>query len=643
MSDDDDYDDYDDKDNDNDNLNDNGDTLRREGIEGGPQLTTSSNTGSSVYDGDGYKQSQTQPIDLIGDATFFNFLCAVFSRIAYVEDPLTLFLCSDVINNIFTKKILEKFCVDNTADLNDDDKLFQLSDKNPLELPTRTYNGKLYVDFIDYAKKVNSLIENTKTSPYYTGTTDIDLSIVSIADSNYGDTLIIRMSFLNIVFTVFRGTYSAKTAQSYSQVSTLVPKIIDDDGDKGLGGIAKIELETAKTTLNAMLWEANLYKNIEKKIIIAITGHSLGGAMATIKTFEFLKNNKNDLGSTDKENRFFNINPIPICVSFGAPRVLGKNSNEKLCGWITNKELFFTRCSNRGDPVTSVPSSKLGYYHPCSDTTDTIQVTTKKNVLEECNSPVSVIQGASKLANGEVPVTVVYTKKMNCSNVLPSTGLKSIISGTSVPDHIVYYYVSFAKATDVKSFASSTLSSKEIARIAKTTTFSDNITIKYGDTKLRLIFMQGDKTKDNEGFGMYSDVFLDLKNIEKALINTKTSLTSAYSRDDIDTSVVFKMLTENATKTVLEMEPNTKPNIPMPFKKISNNVIDSNNAYDKLISSIINPSNTTTSSNKSSWFSRRGGKKTKKRSKKTKKRSKKTKKRRISKKHKNKKSKSYKR
>ena len=563
--------------------------------------------------------------DLIGDTTFFNFFCAVLSRIAYIEDPLTLFICSDVIK-IFTQPVLERFCVDTTAKLKDDDTLFELS-TNPLNLPIRLYKGERYVNFISYAEKVNSLIDETTTSPYYSGTTNPDLTIISIACSNYGDTLVVGMSFLNIVFTVYRGTYSAKTAQSYTQVSSLSPRVIDSAGYTALGGIVKIELEIAKTSLNAFLYLSKIiFAKINKKVIMAVTGHSLGGALATVKTFEYINNNKVNFGTQITTNPFFCINPIPICVTFGAPRVLGKNTNATLCGWITKGQLFFTRCSNHGDPVTGMPSASLGYYHPCSDKSDKSQVTTKLSVLEECDSPVSVIQGAHKLANGDLPVTVVYTKAMNCINVLP----KSLISGTNASDHVVYLYVSFTTAANAKQLALSALSSVEIARIDNTTKFSDNITITKGDTELRVILMQG-----NSKYGIYKDVFLDLKNVEIPMKETKTTFLAAFQIDNSDTSVVFDDLMDRTQLINVIMVPIAKGSlkmIPNPFKKKSDNVIDSQKWYDSLIDSQVAQKPQVAA----------GGKKTKKRRriiKKKKRISKRHKKRRISRKYKKQKSK----
>jgi len=44
--------------------------------------------------------------DLIGLSTFFDFLCAVFSRISYEEDPLSLFILSAIFR-IIPKEILK--------------------------------------------------------------------------------------------------------------------------------------------------------------------------------------------------------------------------------------------------------------------------------------------------------------------------------------------------------------------------------------------------------------------------------------------------------------------------------------------------------------------------------------------------------
>ena len=126
-----------------------------------------------------------KPEDLTGLASFFDFLCAVFSRIAYTEDPMPLFLISGVFRIISKDLLVPLSKISNISLLNqDEDILFNLSSPNNT-IPIRTYNGKKYVDFIGYAKQINTLIEDTQKSPDYQQNTDPHIKIFSVADSNY--------------------------------------------------------------------------------------------------------------------------------------------------------------------------------------------------------------------------------------------------------------------------------------------------------------------------------------------------------------------------------------------------------------------------------------------------------------------------
>jgi hypothetical protein len=187
--------------------------------------------------------SKSATEDLTGLASFFDFLCAVFSRIAYAEAPMPLFLISGVFRIIPKELLVPLSNITNISQLNQDEELLFNLNSPDNKIPVRTFNGKKYVDFIPYAKEINTLIEDTLNSPYYKKETDPNIKVISIADSNYGDVLIIGISYLsNFVFTSFRGTYSTKTAQSYVQMSSLNPVKISE-GTKLLKGIAKIEFE----------------------------------------------------------------------------------------------------------------------------------------------------------------------------------------------------------------------------------------------------------------------------------------------------------------------------------------------------------------------------------------------------------------
>ena len=88
----------------------------------------------------GFFDKKPNPEDLTGLASFFDFLCAVFSRIAYTEDPMPLFLISGVFRIISKDLLVPLSKITNISQLNqDEDILFNLRSPNNT-IPIRTYN-----------------------------------------------------------------------------------------------------------------------------------------------------------------------------------------------------------------------------------------------------------------------------------------------------------------------------------------------------------------------------------------------------------------------------------------------------------------------------------------------------------------------
>jgi len=303
----------------------------------------------------------------IGVSNFFDFLCCVFSRIDYVEDPLNIFLISGVFRILPDEIINSLSKISDTNFTIEDEKVF------PKNLLTR--DGNTSINFIEYAKRINELIENTSKGPDYKKETDENLKIISIADSNYGNVLIIGHKLLpNFVFVSYRGTYSTKTAASYSNPSSIFPFLVDITMQKKmLKGIAKITMEIIHTIFHAMEYMAEFLKESNKDIrpIPVFTGHSLGGGMATIASDAYCslvqKKNKKDVFHT------YGLNDKAICISFGSPRVLNEIASQELCSFVVNNSLIFHRFSNHGDPVTSLPPPGFGFYHPCSSKNDKLK------------------------------------------------------------------------------------------------------------------------------------------------------------------------------------------------------------------------------------------------------------------------------
>ena len=449
--------------------------------------------------------SKSTTEDLTGLTSFFDFLCAVFSRIAYSEDPMPLFLLSGVFRIIPKELLVPLSTITIITQLNEDEEILFNLNSPTNNIPIRTYNGKKYINFIPYAEKINTLIEDTLKSTYYKKETDPNIKIISIADSNYGDVLIIGIKYIpNFIFTSFRGTYSIKTAQSYVQMSSISPVKISE-GIKVLKGIAKIEFEMLHTILaaNNDIVTTFLQKD---NVIPVFTGHSLGGALATLLDNEYC----NIIGKKGIQS-FTPLSPNPICISFGSPRVLSKTTSEVLCSKIVsnknvnneiiiNKTLFH-RYSNDGDPVTSLPPPGFGFYHPCSSKNDK-NAGYRTKVSRDCKSSSRV---SSNLARSD------YTKAINCRDVEPSILTKAMNSSPNIFDHMTYLYISFAKAADiVHLFGKSalTVNTTEIGRVKQS---NPQYIIKSGDTEMRIIQMTGTLN----GPGNYTVDFINLVKLRK--------------------------------------------------------------------------------------------------------------------------------
>ncbi len=449
--------------------------------------------------------------DMIGFASFFDFLCAVFSRIAYADAPLPLFLISKVFD-IIPAEIIDKLSkITDISKLNGpDEDIFDLSDKSTLS--RREYNGSKYIDFIEYAKKINDVIEGKQN--WSTHVIKDDVKVISIADSNYGDILVIGCKRLpNFIFTAYRGTYSAKTAASYSKPSSLIPFVIDDK-TKALNGITKITYDIIYTTLNSIkninVFLDNNNPNTTKQYIPVFTGHSLGGAMATLMNYKWCNDNPNGFK--------------PVCITFGSPRVLSKGTSERLCDLVETKKTIVHRYSTDGDPVTGLPFTN--FYHPCSSKEDKIKGR-RKLVSRDCETS-SYTPLHQALPNN------VYTQKINCRSSERTFGI------TAMARHMTYLYVSFIKAADVAHMAASSVLSTEIGRNSK------------GETLMRIVQMEGNGKK-----GLYKVGFVNLVKLRDKQFK--------YPIDSKDNDTMYNFLLEKSN-TIKEEEV-IKDNKPLVFGK----------------------------------------------------------------------------
>jgi hypothetical protein len=152
---------------------------------------------------------------------------------------------------------------------------------------------------------------------------------------------------------------------------------------------------------------------------VITTGHSLGGAMATIFAYMYVgirNNSAQKLDALDKQI---------ICVSVGAPRCINDATLKKYNHFINMNMIMYRRVVTKGDPVSQMPhKAYFGYHHPGDKMKS-------KNGLEFCQSTYSGLYGNF----------IDYNKSSNCKTI--EDRVLSYIGEHNSYDHFNYLYVSY--------------------------------------------------------------------------------------------------------------------------------------------------------------------------------------------------------
>lgn len=198
-------------------------------------------------------------------------------------------------------------------------------------------------------KKINIINYDDKIS----NLSSANVQYISISTSNYSGIYIVANKTMNTIYICFRGTYSFKSGLSYFKFSSFTPTKVCETSDDGyLLGVYKIIAEifyTIEESINYL--STHFLQNNNIKIIA--TGHSLGGAAASIFAYLWAKH-KSSLKI--------------CCVTFGSPRVMNEALIIKFNNLIYDKSILFKRYITGGDPFTKLPitSKKFSnsYYFP---------------------------------------------------------------------------------------------------------------------------------------------------------------------------------------------------------------------------------------------------------------------------------------
>ena len=379
-----------------------------------------------------------------GDEHFLSLYCSILARLAYFNDNFFFAKYCAIMGSVIDSKILASL---NTPGGNvlDDQTIFKLNDpNNPLSQSTYEYNGKKYIDYLklNIPQNVNIINGEMTGAPTVSGVAPADqVQYISIGWSNYGEVFIVADKRMpNTILVIFRGTYSGKTAALYTKPTSLKSlKICPGTSEEFLYGIYKPTVETIHTIIESIQFLATKFLNqtAPNSVRIITTGQSLGGAMTTNFAYLWQK-----VKTTAPYNAapYTVISKKIICVSLGAPRSMGSYVAQQFCNMVKQGDIVFLRIVSGGDPVTGMPFKVGGFEHPCSSNPQM-----RNQVVETCNALYG-LKGAN------------YAGNIDCRSDNTAMFVPNLLN------HAVYLDIMYFKVLDIEKLLSSMVTQQEVKR-----------------------------------------------------------------------------------------------------------------------------------------------------------------------------------
>ena len=265
------------------------------------------------------------------DIPLISLLSVTMSRLAYFDNTHFLNKYLEIFNIYELNKQIINIKNENITNI------FDLKIKN-----IKLINDKINkINYTDTDKNINLSSEH--------------IQYICISTSNYSSVYVVANKLMNTIFVCFCGTYSIKSGLSYLKLSSITPtKVCKENNNDGyLIGVFKITAEIFYTIEESINYLSKHFLNSSSSIKIITTGHSLGGALASIFSY---------LWVTHK------LSLKIACITFGSPRVMNGDLIEKYNNLIHNKIILFKRYITNGDPFAKLPitSKKFSnsYYFP---------------------------------------------------------------------------------------------------------------------------------------------------------------------------------------------------------------------------------------------------------------------------------------
>lgn len=490
------------------------------------------------------KNATGQGPKTFGDIPFIVFYHTVLARLAYFTSENFIQSYIEIFGPIIPINLMQSI---NSASF--DSTIFNTSIyklNNYPNIPTYMNGTEKMIDFTNMAEQVNNITSKRSKSTIQ-GETAISIgtekiAYISISTSNYGGYyVLVDTRMPNSIFVVFRGTYSAKSAGSYTKPNSLIPSKIGKDiseqqlqaklqEDQGkmygvLIGIEKILDDVYHTIIESMLYLSKTYLNATTpgSIKVFTTGHSLGGALCTLFT-----NNWYELVRVSPYNQApYNIfNKKICCISIASPRVMSPALSNNFCSKVAKGLILYKRLTNRGDPVPALPNKSVvglseGFQHPCS--TNKYAKTQRGLISMDCTNALKM----------RPMVNTDYTTSLTCKNT------KTLLSLSGNPlAHTSYLYINFVNAVPVSEFLMSAIPStvkKRVIEIERTN---------MGTTVGRMILGNTISNKQLQ----FKSVFFTLNSLrtkDKQIGSVDPNSSPTLSSDSLMNTNVFNQLISN--------------------------------------------------------------------------------------------------
>ena len=496
--------------------------------------------------------------DNYGTVNMISFLCAIWSRLAYMNDHQYLGHYERIFGPIIPDELMQMINTQITKQrgvqgiLNDAEMfgLAGLQEKWGLKtFPSKAEFGGTGLQFLPWAQRVNQVNGEERLSPTEANCAvevsptnpDDNLVLVSIATSNYGEVYVTgdkRMP--NLVVVTFRGTYSAKSAGAYTKMSSMTPiwsasldelktELNGKNKEQFIFGIYKILMEISHVLMDSINYVSGKL-NPSGDTQLLTTGHSLGNALSTIFAYVYVSH----ISSLPNHRQLYpRLNENIACIGLGGPRVFGKQLanifcclttipqeqtpvDSELCKKILNglKEhqgkvgadqndiigrITYLRITSYNDPVPSLPSSKVSsFVHPCSDIVET-GILRRKDTNEDCLVQISN-SFSSRCRGIRLAMTYDYKLPLNCVDSKEDRLSSKSKSPVLVPN-VMGYHTQYLGISFIGGLSLTQVLGNEVGRVEQLVKTS-----KKGDTVCRLIFYPA----VNNDITTASAVFYDL-------------------------------------------------------------------------------------------------------------------------------------